>query len=273
MIQHPAQQAVHVQSKKKSAKKLKAKQSTQLASDDEAAGHQPIDHQAPVASPSALELVTIQPSEPLHEPTLHAAVLGPAVHQALAIAAAGWNSQYTLLAQIMQNNMALQMLETAAASTAITAPDAAPVRVNVVPLQSTAQHSAAGLMAEGPPRQQPNKALPAKPSSLMISKTICAFGRYHDTRPEGLTTDGLGRLSLNNVMQVWGTKAGLKLEEVAAAIQLHSHSEHGGPRYIINAMHNDFYIQVRSTTKHKARSNFDPLQAIGAARPPKRRRF
>ena len=107
----------------------------------------------------------------------------------------------------------------------------------------------------------------------MISKVICAFGRYHDARPEGLTTDGLGRLSLNNVMQVWGTKAGLKLEEVAAAIQLHSHSEHGGPRYIITAMHNDLYIQVRSSTKHKARSNFEPLQAIGAARPPKRRRF
>ena len=275
MNQHTAQQPVQEQSKKKAAKKFKAKQSTtQLASDDEATGHQPIDQQTPVASSSAFELATIQPSAPLHEPMPHCTALGPAVQQALAVAAANWNSQYTFLAQMMQNNMALQMLETAAAATAITAHDVAPVRANTAPLQSTTPHHAAGAMAEGPPRQQPNKPSSTKPTPFMISKVICAFGRYHDARPEGLMTDAQGRLSLNNIMQVWGTRAGLQLEEVAAAIQLHSQSEQGGPRFITTAMHNDLYIEVRSTTKHKARSsNYDPLQAIGAARLPKRRKF
>ena len=107
----------------------------------------------------------------------------------------------------------------------------------------------------------------------MISKAICAFGRYHHARPEGLMTDSAGRLSLGNIMQVWGTRNGLQSDEVVAAIQLHSTTD-SGPRYITIALHNDLYIEVRQTTKHKARSsNFDASAAIGASRPPKRRRF
>ena len=85
--------------------------------------------------------------------------------------------------------------------------------------------------------------------------------------------DGQGRLSLNNIMQVWGTRQGLQLDEVAAAVQLHT-ATNAGPRFITTALHNDFYIEVRQTTHHTARSsNYDVSQAIGAARPPKRRKF
>ena len=86
-------------------------------------------------------------------------------------------------------------------------------------------------------------------------------------------TDSAGRLSLANIMQVWGIRNGLQSDDVVAAIQLHSATD-SGPRYITITLHNAFYIEVRQTAKHKARnSNFDASAAIGAPRPPKRRRF
>ena len=88
-----------------------------------------------------------------------------------------------------------------------------------------------------------------------------------------MTTDSAGRLSLANIMQVWGIQNGLQSEDVVKAIQQHSATD-TGPRYITTALHNDLYIEVRQTAKHKARnSNHHASAAIGAPRPPKRRRF
>ena len=278
MDERTAQQPGQEPSKRKSKKSSKAKQSTtQLGSEDEDAGHQLRELQTPVASSSAFELATIQPGTMPLESLLHGTVLGPAVQQALnAVAAANWNIQYTFLAQVMQSNtaaMALQMLESAAAATPPTTHGFAPARANTAKPQSTAPPHSAGDTVGRPQRQQANRPRAPKPTSLMISKAICAFGRYHHARPEGLMTDSAGRLSLSNIMQVWGTRNGLQSDEVAAAVQLHSTTD-AGPRFITTALHNDLYIEVRQTTKHTARSsNFDASQAIGASRPPKRRKF
>ena len=110
---------------------------------------------------------------------------------------------------------------------------------------STAQPHTGADPEGGLQRQQAQRPRSPKPSSFQISKTLCAFGRYHHTRPEGLTTDAAGRLSLANIMQVWGIQNGLQSEDVVKAIQ-----------------------------QHKARnSNHHASAAIGAPRPPKRRRF
>ena len=282
MDKHTAPQQGHQEpSKRKPKRSSKAKQSTpQLDSDVEEERHQLQEPTPPVASSSAYELSTIQPGTAPLEPLVHGTVLCPAVQQALnAVVAANWNIQYTLLAQALQNNtaaMALQILESAAATAPPDMHGLILARVNTAPgtqPPSTAQPRTGSDPEGGLQRQQAQMPRSPKPSSFQISKTLCAFGRYHHTRPEGVTTDSAGRLSLANIMQVWGTQNGLQSEDVVKAIQQHSATD-TGPRYITTTLHNDFYIEVRQTAKHKARnSNFDASAAIGAPRPPKRRRF
>ena len=87
-------------------------------------------------------------------------------------------------------------------------------------------------------------------------------------------TDTAGRLSLANIMAVWGTAQGLKEEHVKSALQEHSASDKG-QRFTTTMLHNDLYIEVSQSTKDKARNTHqsNAYRAIGAPRPPKRRRY
>ena len=87
-------------------------------------------------------------------------------------------------------------------------------------------------------------------------------------------TDAEGRVSLANIMMVWGTAQGLKEEHVKAALQQHSATDKG-QRFTTTTLHNDLYIEVSQSTKDKARNTqqSNAYRAIGAPRFPKRRRY
>ena len=133
-------------------------------------------------------------------------------------------------------------------------------------LTGGAQAKAKGPSSEAP--QQPPQQSRAKPNSSEISHTLCAWARYEGARrnAQGLTLDATGRLSLNNIMEVWGKGQGLCEADIVQAIQQHTKAE-GGDRYATQATQNDFYIQVRPS-RSSQQGNFQ--DAVGA--PPRHRR-
>ena len=236
----------------------------------------------PVASSSGYELTTTQPSTGPLEATAHGAVLGSAVQEAVsALIASNWNIEYAVATQALHRlstAMALQIIDAVTTT--------APVDINAWILarsltalgtqpQSIAQPHT-GLGPDGVPQRQ--KAHNPRPqlTSLQISKAICAFGRYPTSRPAGMTTDAEGRLSLANLMLVWGSAKGLREEKVRAALQQHGTTDKG-QRFVTTTLHSDLYIEVSKATKDKAlntqhsRSRAD--RAIGAPRSPKRRKY
>ena len=66
-----------------------------------------------------------------------------------------------------------------------------------------------------------------------------------------MTTDAEGRLSLANIMMVWGTAQGLSEEHVKAVLQQHTATDKG-QRFTTTTLHNDVYIDVSKATKDKA---------------------
>eukprot|EP00929_Paragymnodinium_shiwhaense_P091432 TRINITY_DN513_c0_g1_i1.p1 TRINITY_DN513_c0_g1~~TRINITY_DN513_c0_g1_i1.p1 ORF type:complete len:347 (+),score=92.41 TRINITY_DN513_c0_g1_i1:92-1132(+) len=58
-------------------------------------------------------------------------------------------------------------------------------------------------------------------ASETISRTVSGFGRYPHKRPSGLELDAEGRFTMDNLMDVWGFKAGYSEKEVTNAINKH----------------------------------------------------
>ena len=88
--------------------------------------------------------------------------------------------------------------------------------------------------------------------------------------------DAIGRLSLANIMMVWGTAQGLSEDQVKAVLQEHSATDKG-QRFTTTTLHNDVFIEVSKATRDKAlntqHSRSNSARAIGAPRSPKRRRY
>ena len=105
-----------------------------------------------------------------------------------------------------------------------------------------------------------------KPNASLISRTLCAWGRHARTRIPGLTVDATGRLSLQNIMRVWGARQGLCADDIEQAIHLHTPSE-DGPRYTTQTTHDDLYIQVRPSRNTSQSSYHEAVEA-----PPRHRR-
>ena len=108
----------------------------------------------------------------------------------------------------------------------------------------TAATQAPGTRPSNAAMQQFIRQGPTKPNSSVISRRLCAWARHARARIPGLTFDATGRLSLNNIMRVWGAHQGLCANDIVQAIHLHTPSENG-PRYTTQATHDDLYIQVR----------------------------
>ena len=111
-------------------------------------------------------------------------------------------------------------------------------------LTGGAQAEAKGPSSEAPQLQPQH--IRAKPNSSEISHTLCAWARYETARRkvQGLTLDAKGRLSLNNIMEVWGKGQGLCEADIVQAIQQHTKAD-GGDRYATQETQNDLLIQVR----------------------------
>ena len=135
-------------------------------------------------------------------------------------------------------------------------------------LTGGAQANSKGPSFEAP--QQPPKQSRAKPNSSEISHTLCAWARYEKARrnAQGLTLDATGRLSLNNIMEVWGKGQGLCEADIVQAIQQHTKAD-GGDRYATQATQNDLLIQVRPS-RSSQQGNYQ--NAVGAPQRHRRRR-
>ena len=260
---HCSPQPQHQQEavKKKIKKSAKTKQTTPLLN-NEAEAEPP-----PMASSSAIEATTANHSTSHHKAWGLNDVLSQAAQQALnEIVIAHSNFQSEFVAQALHHNtLAMaQMLDMTAETVPCESHGLLIARDNITfgtQAPSTVQCHAA--------TQQANRHRPPKPNAFLISRTLCAWGRHAHTRPVCLTTDASGRLSLHNIMQVWGTQAGLQPEDIVQAIHEHSASD-SGPRYTTQATHSDLYIKVRPSTKHTSRIN--NYNAIGAPPRQKRRR-
>ena len=275
MAHSAPQQCSEKPSTKKGKKSSKSKRSTPQHTSEAAEEwqQQPAPVQ-PVASSSGFELTTAQPTTMPPEATTYGAVRGPTVQEVCYSNASNWN-----IRSCYATAMALQMLE--AATTAPPVDMNAWILARSMTALSTQPQSSAqphtGLGPDGgPQRNEAHSPRPQQLTSLHISKAICAFGRYPTTRPAGMMTDTAGRLSLANIMTVWGTAQGLKEEHVKSALQQHSASDKG-QRFTTTTLHNDLYIEVSQSTKDKARntqqSKHHAYRAIGAPRSPKRRRY
>ena len=241
---------------------------------------QPLQAGLPAASSTDTMLAAPQhPPQPL-EATAHTAVLCQAVNEAvLRLMADNWNITLAAATQALHRlnmSMALQILEAVTTT--------APVDVNTwlgeqaMAASSTPQHGAEPQVPIAPieahTKQEAHNTR-AKPSlSVKISKQIVAFGRYAGTRPVGMTTDALGRLSLNNLMAVWGNAQGLTPDQVKSVLRQHS-SSRKGQRFTTTAMHNDLFIEVSNATKHRASDtkHSSHTRTKGAPRSPKRCKY
>ena len=266
----------------------KARKSTQSAAQRTSNAHDDLQQQLatvqqPVASSSGFELTTAQPSTVPAVATAHCAVLGQAVQEALSgLIASNWNIEYAVATQALHRlstAMALQILEavttTAPVDTTAWILERSTTALGIQP-QSSTQHQIGLRPDEGPQLQEAPSTRPQKLTSLQISKAIVTFGRYPDTRPAGMMTDAVGRLSLANIMMVWGTAQGLSEDQVKAVLQQHSATDKG-QRFTTTTLHNDLFIEVSKATRDKAlntqHSRSNSARAIGAPRSPKRRRY
>ena len=258
---HGSPQPQHQQeaAKKKIRKGAKAKHIAPPPN-DEAEAEPP-----PMASSSAIETTTANHSTSHHKAWGLSDVLSQAAQQALnEIVRAHSNFQSEFIAQALQNNTfaMAQMLDMTAETVPCESHDLLTARDNLT-CGAQAPCTVQGHAAT----QQASRHRPPKPNAFFISRTLCAWGRHARTRPFGLTIDASGRLSLHNIMRVWGTQAGLRTEDIVQAIHEHTPSE-SGPRYTTQATHNDLYIKVRPSAKHTSQSSYH--NAVGA--PPRKRR-
>lgn len=109
-----------------------------------------------------------------------------------------------------------------------------------------------------------------------ISRAIAGFGRYPGKRPQGLRVDAAGAMSLENLMDVWGYRQGLKDQEVLDAVRLHMIQREGGGggaslRFGITS-DEDGGIIIRVLPKQEGRGGDFVLRDDGLRAVPRRRR-
>ena len=244
---------------------------------------QQVQGQQPLASSAGDELAMAQHRAEPAEAAAHSAVLSQAVQDAVnRLIAANWDIGIAVATQALHRlsiTMALQILESITTT--------APVDINAW----VRERAMAALCNQPPSNTQPQGAVfpegaplwqeahsprPPKLSALQISKQIAAFGRYPNARPVGMMTDSEGRLSLNNLMATWGTAHGLSEDQVKSVLQQHGATDKGR-RFTTTAVHNDLFVEVSQSTRHKApgtkHSNRSYPSAIGAPLLPRRRKY
>ena len=257
-VQHPQQE--EQPAKKKCKKGAKAKhtappQSTETDADP-----------TPLASSSAMETTKASDS-PSHDKALCLSDLpGHAAQEAFnEIVKAQLILQNEFKAQFLRNNIAamVHMLDLTAATVPCESHDFLKARDKFTG-DAHVTCTVPSIEAPQPPARQGR----SKPNSSVISHTLCAWARYARSRRHvpGLTLDATGRLSLQNIMEVWGAEQGLCEADIVQAIEQHTEAE-GGPRYSTQATHNDVYIQVRPS-RSAQQGNYQ--DAVGA--PPRHRR-
>ena len=244
---------------------------------------QQVQDQQPVASPAGNELAMAQHRAEPPEAAAHSAVLSQAVQDAVnRLIAANWDIGLAAATQALHRlsiTMALQILETVT----IISPVDINAWVREQAMAALSNQPPSNTQPQGtfvpygaPPWQEAHSPRPLKLSALQISKQIAAFGRYPNARPVGMMTDSEGRLSLNNLMATWGTAHGLSADQVKSVLQQHGATDKG-QRFTITAVHNDLFVEVSKSTRHKAprtkHSNRSYPSAIGAPLSPRRRKY
>ena len=127
---------------------------------------------------------------------------------------------------------------------------------------------------EAPQRHEAHSTRSSRLTPLQISKQIVPFGRYPNARPAGMTIDPEGRLSVNNLMTIWGKPQGLSENQVKAVLNDHGDTDKGR-RFTTTVKHNDLLVEVSQSTRRKApreQHSRSYHSAIGARPPPKHRK-
>jgi len=73
-----------------------------------------------------------------------------------------------------------------------------------------------------------SRSPPARWDSERISRTVVAFGRYPEKRPSGLRVNDAGAMSLESLLDCWGSQKGVGERDVLDAVRLHMFQRDGG---------------------------------------------
>ena len=183
-----------------------------------------------------------------------------------------WDWGLAAATQALYNLAALQLLGS------INTP--APADVNAW-LRDSARQLAQQDAGQATVRATRNSTPQSPPSSLLtpleISKQICKFGRYPETRPRGLLCDSYDRISLNSLMDNWAAAQGLTACQIKEVLQEHATSDKR-QRFTTTTTHSDTLIAVsqpsRTTTSKRRRGPKGDWQSstkpIGAPASPSR---
>jgi len=130
-------------------------------------------------------------------------------------------------------------------------------------------------------RARSRSPLPA--DSLKISRTIAGFGRYASKRPDGLRVDRDGCMKLDDIMNSWGDRHGLRETDILHAVRRHMFREHehgGSLRFAIDGDHDGGIVirvmpkededRVDRRRRHASPQNGVLFPAVGM-RPPEKR--
>eukprot|EP00933_Yihiella_yeosuensis_P080990 TRINITY_DN94526_c0_g1_i1.p1 TRINITY_DN94526_c0_g1~~TRINITY_DN94526_c0_g1_i1.p1 ORF type:complete len:521 (+),score=81.40 TRINITY_DN94526_c0_g1_i1:183-1745(+) len=94
----------------------------------------------------------------------------------------------------------------------------------------------------------------------LISRTIACFGRYPSKRPPGLVVEENGTMRLEDLMEHWGEREGLKERDILHSVRKHMFREYDGGGSLRFAMDSgaDGGIVIRVMDKDMARPSRPP---------------